>query len=233
MASAKLAPILSDMIGSIGPDTFSHTRTVLICKEKSYPGSAHPFTPSASQIAIRSNFDLVSSNWNTLSAEQVHDWNALAATIEWYNKLGDMYHPSGQQLYVSCNFNMLMIGESIYDTAPVVPVMSPLTSFSALFSTDPADSAIIDFTGHSTDTAIRHMIFASISSPIGRSYAGNLYRFVDYIPESIDDTFDFTNFYVDLFGSPVVSKKIFCKLVPIDKSTGFADRTIYATGIVT
>jgi hypothetical protein len=232
MASAKLAPILDDLIGSVGPDTFAHTRAVLVCKGKSWPGSKNVFIPSASQLAIRDLFDIGATNWNLLNGSQIEAWNALALQVTWYNKFQEAYHPSGQQLYCSCMMNMKLIGKNIYNDAPARPNVAHLASFSVTYSTSGADNCMLQFPGQTTPATTRTLIYSTISSPIGRSYPGNLYRFVDIIPVNTPDTYDFTAGYTPIFGPLVTTLKIFTKLIPIDLATGFSDDPLLYTAIV-
>jgi hypothetical protein len=231
MASAKLAPILEDLIGSVDGNTFSHTKACLIVKAKSYPGSAHPFTPSQSQLDIRNLFSVPAAHWKTLQPQTITDWCDLAKTIPAYNKFGESYYQAGFNLYCQVQQNMQLIGNSIYDAAPLFTPPIPIYSFIIFFVGGAPDNILIDFTGYTTSVKTTSLIYATPPTSAGRFYVKNYYRLIGLLPPNTQDTFDITSLYSAKFPLPTDNKRVSIKLIQIENSTGFAATPIYATNV--
>jgi hypothetical protein len=232
MARAKLAPILSNVFGSIGSDTFSHTRAYLVIKAKSYPGSKHPFTPSQLQINLRSYFAASIVSWKSLTPQQIEDWCNLASIITLHNHFAESYYQAGFNLYLELMQNRQTIGESIYTDAPTIPAIPAITTFT-LTSHIPTGIAIsIDFGAIGTDPTVTHKVDLTGSLNPGITYPRKYYRFVDTIPPSQSSPYQIQAPYVTKFGAPILDKKIYCKLIPIHTDTGFSSQEITASTIV-
>ena len=231
MASAKLAPILSDLIGSVGQDTFSHTRAVLICKERSHPGSKNPFTPSPSQLTIQGLFKLGAVNWKLLDLSAIDDWCKLAGELKKSNKFNESYAQAGFNLYCELMLNIQLIGGSIYNSTPTVPTIVPLSSFTITLYGDPLDRFILSFSGLTTATGISHLIYSTPPVSSGRFYVKSMYRKIGFIPHDTTDYYDIISLYKTFFPLPLSGQKIFVKLIPLDNSTGFTATPIIVSAV--
>jgi hypothetical protein len=233
MASAKLAPWLTDLIGSVAQSTFSHTRAVLVMKGKSFPGSANPFTPSQKQLDMRTAFGTVAGHWKELSELQIQAWCDLAATLPAYNKFHESYYQAGFNLFCQVNHNMQLIGESTYDDANRDTSVIPLSSCSLIISMSSSLSAVLSFNHLTTDNNTRHLVYATPSLSVGRFYVSNQYRLVSVIREGITDSFDFSTDYSKVFPDPVIDEKVSIKLIPINLSSGFSGTPLIFSSLVT
>lgn len=231
MALAKLSAILDDLIGALGQITFSHVKNGLASKEKSQPGSKNPYTPSQSQINRRNEFRIPALRWKTLTPEQIKAWCDLADSIKRNNVFGQSYESAGFNLYVELNHNLQIIGLPIYDDAPVKPIITPLTRYDVICTNVIGNKYNIGFTGQTTNTNTYHEIYATPGQNIGRNYVRNLYRYLTAIPPLTTDVYNFTNEYLNEYGEQQGTKKIFIKLVPVEKNTGFTGVDMYKYGI--
>jgi len=231
MASAKLAPILADLIGSIGQDTFSHTRAVLVCKAKSHPGSKNPFTPSPSQLAIQSLFRSSAGNWKSLSEKQINDWCTLAASLSKSNKFKDYYYQAGFNLYCELQQNIQLIGGTIYNECPTVPDISFLSPINLTFDGHAPDNIWVRFPGQTSDSLTTHIIYCTSPVSAGRHYVKNLYRKIDLLPPNISEQYSIMAHYTTLFHLPTNNQKIFCKLIPVHNLTGFSKDAIITSSV--
>jgi hypothetical protein len=226
MARIKLALPVDDMFGSVSASTYSHTRSYLVLKTKSYPGSKHPFTPSQLQINRRNFFKASIISWKTLTPGQVEAWCNLAGTIRQNNRFDESYFAAGFNLYLELMQNMQMLGRAIYLDAPVKPSVIQLNSFTATVISTPSFNATLSFAGQSTDPNVFTEIYSTPSLTPARNYVKSFYRYIGFIPSNTTDTFDCTSLYSSVFPNPTPNKKIFFKLIAIDSNTGFSSNVI-------
>lgn len=115
MAKILFGAGVGDARGSVGALTFSKGRNGAIIRTKVSP--VQPRTSSV--LTIRGQFSSLSKVWaNTLTDNQRLAWIALAATTTYTNVFGNSYHPTGLQLFQSCNRNLDVIGEAHIEDAP-------------------------------------------------------------------------------------------------------------------
>lgn len=128
MAKILLGAAVGDARGSVGAHTFSKGRNGAILRQKVSPVQPR----SSSVLTIRAQFSELSKRWaNVLTDEQRLGWNALASTVNYTNVFGNTYHPTGLQLYQSCNRNLDVVGESHIDDAPDNLDVTGLTTLTA------------------------------------------------------------------------------------------------------
>lgn len=233
MALAKLAPILEDVIGSIGQDTFSRVRAGLIIKGRSYPGSQHTFTPTQSQLNIQTMFRNCAGHWKNLSDTQIQDWCALAAIIPDQNKFHESYFQAGFNLYCKVQQNIQLIGGAVYDDAPGLPLIPHITSLTLQISSDPSPLIDINYLPDPTYINVAHIIYATPPVSAGRFYVKNKYRKIDVLPPNTSPKYFIETAYYNLFPLPTANQKIFVKLIPIHTITGFSDSPIITSAIYT
>lgn len=115
MAKILLGAALGDARGSVGAHTFTRGRNGAVLRQKVSPVQPR----SSSVLTIRSQFSSLSKYWaNSLTDDQRAGWIALANVTNYTNVFGNTYHPTGLQLFQSCNRNMDVIGEAHIDDAP-------------------------------------------------------------------------------------------------------------------
>jgi hypothetical protein len=115
MAKILLGAAIGDARGSVGAHTFTKGRNGAVLRQKVSPVQPR----SSSVLTIRSQFSALSKYWaNQLLDDQRAGWNALAAITSYTNVFGNTYHPTGLQLFQSCNRNLDVIGEAHIDDAP-------------------------------------------------------------------------------------------------------------------
>lgn len=85
--------------GSIGGITASHNRGGLYIRGRSVP--VNPNT--ARQQLVRSAMQAASAEWSTLTDAQRAEWEVYAAAISQVDRLGNVFHLSGHQMYCACN----------------------------------------------------------------------------------------------------------------------------------
>ena len=114
--------------GKMGGIVASHNRGGQYFRKHSVP--TQPRT--AAQKLVRNQLQAFSAAFKSLTASQVQGWNALALTVTLKSKLGTTYHPTGQQLFVSCNKHLANVGITTQlSTPPAIPSIPGLTTFTA------------------------------------------------------------------------------------------------------
>lgn len=108
MAKILLGSITGDIRGSVGAGTFSKGRNGAILRQK-----VSPVQPRSSAVLIiRSMFAALSKIWAGSTMDGLREgWAALAAVTNYTNVFGNTYHPTGLQLFQSCNRNLDSIGQ--------------------------------------------------------------------------------------------------------------------------
>ena len=114
--------------GKMGGIVASHNRGGQYFRKHSIP--TQPRT--AAQKLVRNQLQAFSSAFKSLTASQVQGWNALALTVTLKSKLGTTYHPTGQQLFVSCNKHLANVNITTQlSNAPAIPSIPGITTFTA------------------------------------------------------------------------------------------------------
>ena len=114
--------------GKMGGIVASHNRGGQYFRKHSVP--TQPRT--AAQKLVRNQLQAFSAAFKSLTASQVQGWNALALTVTLKSKLGTTYHPTGQQLFVSCNKHLANVNITTQlSNPPAIPSIPGLTTFTA------------------------------------------------------------------------------------------------------
>jgi hypothetical protein len=127
MAIIKIQAPLSGIRGKFGGMIFSANGSGNYCRSWVYPVAKRSFI----QVVNRARLSTIRIAWNSLSAGEIADWNALAATppeID-YNSLGDVVLLSGSAWHTRINLRRLQCGQAIENTAPAGVSVDPPVTF--------------------------------------------------------------------------------------------------------
>ena len=228
MASIKYSGLLDGIWGKLNGSVFSGNRSGAVIKNKTTP--TNPAT--GLQVQRRSNFAANACLWRTLTDGQRTDWNNLALTVWFVNHWGTSYNPSGYNLFMLCNANLLLIGRAMMRDAAINKVVTPLTGVTVLPISTQAGNIIISFTGQST--AFNHIHVISASQPLSQGVSYNKARFkvIALIPENIPNDFDCWINYVAMYGAPKAGTKIFLKMKVVNWLNGFANDDLSSQNFV-
>lgn len=116
MARIKFGMMMVDARGKLGGHVFSKNRSGAICRTKVTP--TNPQT--VRQALARTTLAQQSQQWSMLGEDQRNSWNALASTTILTNVFGDNYKPSGKNLFVGVNANLLLVNKVPLLFAPAV-----------------------------------------------------------------------------------------------------------------
>lgn len=234
MALIQLSSNIDNIKGSIGHITYSKGRSGIIEKNKSHPGSVHPFTPSQKQLDLRQSIRTLSPMWKGLQESQRIAWNALAKTIKKYNEFGEQYFSSGFNLFIECNHNLQLISCALIMDAPIYTPPRSLISFS-LFVVHPSAPVwefSLLFPNQTTDANTVHLVYATGSLSPGKSYIKNQYRYITTIQPGFADQYDISLKYNAQFPTKTSGDKVFIKLKAIQFPNGFPAPDIFSNSIL-
>ena len=125
MARVTYGAIITELKGSISKTTFQNNVSGNIMKSKA--GSR--LTNSSLQYISQSNFTAINYLWSNLNASDKQSWVDFAAANDYISQYGITKKLSGYQYFVSCNSNILLVGEAPLTTAPVFISIPVFPSF--------------------------------------------------------------------------------------------------------
>jgi hypothetical protein len=120
MARVTYGALITELAGSIGGVTFHKNASGNIARLK--PNM--PMIASQAQGIQQNKLSQLIATWPTLTLVQKASWNALAAAHDHVNEFGETKTLNGFQWFMSCNLNLLQVGEAVILTAPVWTVMA-------------------------------------------------------------------------------------------------------------
>lgn len=99
--------------GKIGDKVYNRNGTV-----RHFAAPVQPNTDA--QVNHRASWGAISSFWNTLTELQRSSWNALGASITWFNRIGTAYNPKGKAVMQQFNQNLSSVGVASINLPPAL-----------------------------------------------------------------------------------------------------------------
>jgi hypothetical protein len=214
--------LISDARNKLGGDVFARNRAGLYVRVKVKP--KNPKTTS--QQANRANFATYTKAFRSLTAAQILGWNTLASSSTLTDTLGNSYAPSGLQLYISCNRNLHLIGQSPISNAPSKKPSFPIISPSAVnFVVQDGAWYTLYIIVTSAASAVWTHLQSSATLPLsgGTSFVGqSVYRNLGS-PGDFDGTYvTYKPAQLSPVPLPKVGQKVGLRIRLIDPATGYA-----------
>jgi len=184
------------------------------------------FNSKSKLLLTMSRFSHAAKNWKLLDIPTKEQWISAATTITLYNNLGQPFNPSGYQLFIACNINLLGIlsgyftvpGQFYNIQLPQSVVSNPIISSSQFMVSNPVLANANQYL----------KIYATLpsSNPINFNNA-TWYQLIA-LPSSTTFPYNLYSLFSLYFGAyPVVNTFIGIKLVVVDKSNGLASKPMY------
>lgn len=219
MASIKLGAIVADIKGKLAGNYFAkrkNTTVLAVCGSKLTKADAGR---TALQVA-RNSLAAVARKWQQLTAAQRLTWEAQAALLTWYTKVGIPYTPSGYQLFSQNNLNRLKIGLDF-----LINYVEP---------TPPADvnnikieiktGGDIEYSYDGTLSGNKYVVVsASYTNSIGVKYPKAGLKVIAVLGADNVGVEDITSGYVRTFGHKPLSGMVFFKVELIDGNSGIQE----------
>lgn len=217
--------------GKLGGLVASHNRGGQYFRKHSIP--VQPRT--AAQRLVRNQLQAFSAAFKNLTLAQIQGWNALALTVTLKSKLGSTYHPTGQQLFVSCNKHLANVGITVQLSAPpAIPAIPGLTTFT---STPVGSGTTVTSWGLATTPNLASnfavqvratAVFTNGRNFIGKSAYRNVYG-VNPAPAQVVNATLWTA-YIARFGPLPAVGQVGFQLRYVDPVSGFAGTPVSCVG---
>lgn len=216
--------LLSEARGSLNGATFSRNRYAAIIRNKTSP--VNPDTPA--QSLQRQNFAALSASFRDLSGSQIEAWNAAVDNWGKTNVFGQNYKPSGLNLYVGLNTNLLNANEAIISDPPT-PGEMPVLEISVGSNTTAAQTIVFSPTPVGADFA--YIVWATAPVSAGRNFLKNRYRIIQVIAAAGASPANTFAAYTAKFGTPIAGMRIGFKVLAVNTVTGQAGVPVLASSI--
>lgn len=215
--------MVGELSRSVGNTTASHNRYGPYFRSRVIP--VNPDTNPQRQS--RDNLALNSAAWRSLTALQRSGWESLAAQVTLYDTLGNPYHPTGHQLFVSLNNNLRNISFATISDPPALLTTPPLTSVTPTAAGGGAPSLSIAFVPTPVPASTTFVFELTGPQSAGKSFVPrSLFRKVQTYAAAGASPLNALANYQGIFGNPVTGQRIFWKARAVSTVTGFASQPL-------
>lgn len=132
----KFGAMMTDARGALGGQVFSKNRGGAYVRTKVTPVNPR----STAQIAVRNRLTTLSQQWRGLTGDQRNAWRAAVSLFAKTDIFGDVKNPSGANLFIKINSNLLMIGQAVIISPP--SSLSVLTTVVQVLQADDSDQSL-------------------------------------------------------------------------------------------
>lgn len=224
----KFGAIVVDGRGKIGGHVASKNRGGAYLRTKVTPSNPN----TVAQAAARARVTQLSQQFGSLTPAEISAWNAAVEAYAQTDIFGDIKNPSGLNLFVKLNSNLLEIGSSGGTVPPVKESVGTMI----------IDTAAAAFTGNTftiatveaaipADTNIIVRVTPMVSPGIS-NFSGRSRNLVVKTAVDSPNTFDIFTEYTAKYGNLQSGQKVQVELVPVNTNTGQKGAVSKATLIV-
>lgn len=214
---AKFGSIVVDGRGKLGGHVYSKNRGGAYVRTKVTP--VNPQT--SAQLAVRGNFTILSQGWRSLSEADRTAWNGAVENFQRTDIFGDIKKPSGINLYMRLNQNLLNAGGTIISTPPAPGTTPSAVTFSAAPDSSPQAFSLV-FAPTPVDAAQAYVVECTPSLSPGKSFIKNQYRVVSVLAPAATSPANILAAYQAKFGNLTGGQIVGVRVKAIDLTTGVA-----------
>lgn len=211
MAKIKFGMMMTDARGKLGGQVFSKNRSGSYVRTK-----VTPVNPRTSfQMFSRALLGQLSAGWSGLTQAQRSAWNQAVDAWQKTDVFGDIKKPTGKNLFVGLNKNLLSISRSMLATPPDKTEMAEISFVQVSIDTT-AETLTVLGSPTITDGAV--VLWGTPVLSDGTSFVKNrLRRVVTSASGTFDPATTYTQ-YVDRFGAPTAGANVWFGLSYIAES---------------
>jgi hypothetical protein len=203
--------MMTDARGKLGGQVFSKNRSGAYVRTKVTP--VNPRT--VAQMQSRSILGSLSVLWNGITDVQRASWNEAVGNWQKTDIFGDLKKPTGKNLFVSLNKNLLQSGQAEVLTAPEKMDLPSLADLQVTFVDTAGTLSILGAPG---EAGITYQVSATPKLPNGASYFKNQLRVLHYTPTPGSDSVDILDAYEAKFGEISDGDNIFWQIRAIGEN---------------
>lgn len=224
----KFGAIVVDGRGKVGGHVASKNRYGAYLRTKVTPVNPQ----STDQIEVRNRLSGLAQDWRDLSADQRLAWNNAVSDYKKTDIFGDIQNPTGFNLFVKLNANLLNIGEAQQSAPPLPGSPAALTAISA--TADVSDALITVTFAPAVGADNHYKVEATPALSAGKSFVKSEYRQIDVLDVADVSPLAIQAAWMAKFGSfPAAGTKIFIKFTPILDATGQQGLPLECSCVVT
>lgn len=211
----KFGAIITDGRNKIGGHVLSKNRGGAYMRTKVTPSNPR----TSFQSFVRSNLTTLSQGWRGLTAIEIAAWNAAVSNFTNTDIFGDIKTPSGLNLYVKLNANLLEVGTAALALPPLPgSVVGPVTIGATATAGTPTLS--VTWTGGAVPASTAWIIQATKQVSPGKSFIKNLFRDIHVLPAAAATPYNLLANYNARFGTLVAGEKIGIQITAVNLLTG-------------
>lgn len=206
MAKIKFGMMMTDARGKLGGQVFSKNRGGAYVRTKVTPSNPRTLT----QMESRSALGVTSSAWNGLTDSQRASWNSAVDEFKRTDIFGDLKTPSGKNLFVRLNKNLLGVGALIIDNAPVKVEIPAMNATAVTF--DPGVGTVNFANFLSVPAGMHLQVSATPILSAGISYVKNKLRVIDIQNAGAITPATIGAAYLARFGTPDLGANVYFQI---------------------
>lgn len=201
----KFGAIVTDGRGKIGGHVASKNRSGAYLRTKVTPSNPN----TVAQVQVRSILASLSQSWSLLTDGQRKGWNE--AVKEWGTTdiFGDIKNPSGINLYVKINANLMSVGRPSLSDAPSKMEVPQSVIVGGVLSLG-TDSVVISMNNNLANSYAA-LVRATPALSAGVSFVKSQFRVIGYSDVN-NNTIELLGDYSAKFGTPSVGANIYASV---------------------
>ncbi len=210
----KWGALVVDGRGKIGGHVGSKNRAGAYFRTK-----VTPVNPNTSfQQAARARLSFFAQGWRDLTQAQRDAWNAAVSDFARTDIFGDVKNPTGFNLCVRLNTNILNAGGSQIDAPPLPAAVDEIVPGTLVINLTGSIGTLAFTPTVPTDMGV--LLRATPSLSPGISFVKSELRIISVIAAATASPEDFFADYVAKFGAPVEGAKVFVSVQTVNLLTG-------------
>lgn len=191
-----------------------------------------PINPNSSaQQGVRADLTSLAQGWGALTDSQRQAWNNAVADYQTTGLFGNKRNPTGFNLYMKLNGNLLDCNATTIST-PALKVSMFVPELVSVAGDVSDGSVDVTFTEVAVPAGFRYVIRAAALNPVGRKIVKGDFRNIAVVNAAADPTADYGSVYEAKFGSLVAGKRIAVEVVAVSTVTGQKSQPISIEAIV-
>lgn len=214
---AKFGIVVVDGRGKSNGNVYAKNRAGNYIRTKVTP--VNPRT--GAQLFQRSSVTNLSQAWRALTEANRAAWNAAVVNFQKTDIFGDLRKPSGFNLYMRLNLNLLAIGKSIIYTPPIPSSVNDIVIGALSASNTPSLSL-----AYIPAAVMSSKIIVRATPPVspGKSFVKSEFRQISTFEGSTASPANLLSAYTAKFGAidDMAGMKIFIETIAIDTATGIS-----------
>lgn len=219
MASIKYSGVIDEIKGNINGTTFQGGKAGAVVKSKNRRSGGTKLTKADAGRVYnpRKKIAEIAGRWRNLPDEQRATWNTGAVDFPAVNKFGDVYTPSGYQVFMTLNSQINFAGTAYMDVCPVPATVASLPTITpSVFGSE----ALLLTLGAAVTSGNAMQIWATQRMAGGKQAPQGFYKLIGYGLNADGTVLDITDNWEDVFGSFILTGRIYFKMRMVNQLTG-------------